>query len=306
MKLVGEKLTKRFNSFTALDNVNFKLEGKGCFGYLGPNGAGKTTTMKIFTTLLRPTSGQALVNDVDVIKNPVEALKYVGALIEDPEPYGFMSVEEFIDYAAKIRGKGTPDIQALKEKLDLPDLKRRCSKLSKGQKRRVFLAAILAQDPEIMILDEPSAGLDPAESVIFRNLILQFKKEKMIFLASHLLYEVNQVCDYVYFINKGRIVAQSDVESLSKKFVSNAIRVEFNSSVEEKAIKQLTEEGIANRYEKESDTAYLIVFDGKNETRSKILEKLLPLGVRTISDSSLALEKAYLELISGKEDKSVD
>ncbi len=303
MKLVAEKLTKRFNSFTALDNVNFKLEGKGCFGYLGPNGAGKTTTMKIFTTLLRPTSGQALVNDVDVIRNPVEALKYVGALIEDPEPYSFMSVEEFIDYAAKIRGKGTPDIQALKEKLDLPDLKRRCSKLSKGQKRRVFLAAILAQDPEIMILDEPSAGLDPAESVIFRNLILQFKKERMIFLSSHLLYEVNHVCDYVYFINKGRIVAQSDVESLSKKFVSNAIRVEFNSSVEEKAIKQLTEEGIANRYEKESDTVYLIVFDGKNETRSKILEKLLPLGVRTVSDSSLALEKAYLELISGKEEK---
>jgi ABC-2 type transport system ATP-binding protein len=301
LKIVAEALTKKFNSFTALDSVSFKIEGKACFGYLGPNGAGKTTTMKIFTTLLRPTSGRAYVNDIDVTKDPVNALRYIGSLIEDPEPYSFMTVEEFITYASKIRGKGVPDVKSLKEKLDLPDLKRRCSKLSKGQKRRVFLAAIIAQDPEIMILDEPSAGLDPAESVIFRNLILQMKREKMIFLSSHLLHEVNQVCDYVYFINKGRIVGQGDIQEISKRFVSNAIRIEFSSKVDESKIKSLLDEGIVTSYTKENESIYNIVFDGKEETRKRILEKIVPLGIRSVTDSSLGLEKAYLELISGKE-----
>jgi len=138
VELVAEALTKRFGQTVALDGVSFKIDKKGCYGYLGPNGAGKTTTMKIFTNLLRPTSGRAYINGVDVQRNPVAALRSVGSLVEDPEPYGYLTVREFLEFAAKVRGAPRPDVDALKEKLDLPELGKRCSALSKGQKRRVF------------------------------------------------------------------------------------------------------------------------------------------------------------------------
>ncbi len=129
--------------------------------------------MKILTSLIRPKGGSATINSVDVVRNPTRALKYVGSLVEDPEPYPFMTVREFITFAANIRGIRNPPIDQLNHTLDLPPLGSKCSKLSKGQKRRVFLGAILAQDPEVLILDEPTAGLDPAESIIFRNLVTQ-------------------------------------------------------------------------------------------------------------------------------------
>lgn len=303
MEIVAENLVKKFGSFRALENITFKINGKGCFGYLGPNGAGKTTTMKIFTSLIRPSSGIALIDGISVVKDPVGALKRVGSLIEDPEPYGYMSVKEFIDYAVKIRNKSFSEFQELKEKLDLPDPDKRCSKLSKGQKRRVFIAAIIAQEPEIMILDEPSAGLDPAEAVVFRNIILELKKDRMIFLSSHLLHEVSQVCDYVFFINKGKIVGQGSIDEIKRKFSSNALRIEFTSTVNDDTIAGIVAKGLANSYRKEGEDTYIIEFDGKDETRKKILEELLPLGIRSVSDAKLGLEQAYLELILGKKEE---
>jgi ABC-2 type transport system ATP-binding protein len=297
-ELVAEGLTKNFNGFRAVDDVSFKLEGTGCYGYLGPNGAGKTTTMKLFTSLLRPSKGKALVNGFEVSKHPTKALKSVGSLIEDPEPYNFMTVQEFIEFAVKIRDENRkPDLAHLNEMLDLPPMDRKCAKLSKGQKRRVYIAALVAQDPEILILDEPSAGLDPAESVVFRNMIIQLKKDRTVLLSSHLLYEVTQVCDSVLFINKGKIVESGTVQEISKKFASKSLRVEFSVPVDESKVRGLQEMGLLTGYGKENDRLYALDFDGKEETRQAIVAEVYRLGLRSIQDAQLSLEQAYLDLV---------
>ena len=298
IELVAEDLSKTFGKSPALVDVSFRLEERGCFGYLGPNGAGKTTTMKLFASLLKPTSGKAWVNGFEVAKQPTLALKAVGSLIEDPEPYPFMTVGEFIRFAVKLRDENNRyDMNALGETLTLPPLDTRCSKLSKGQKRRVYLAALLAQDPEIFILDEPSGGLDPAESVVFRNVIMQLKKAKMVFLSSHLLYEVAQVCDQVLFINKGRIVERGTVQEISKRFASRALKVDFERAVGEERLLELVQKGLVLRYKREAEETYTLDFDGKDETRKALVDELYRMGIRSVHDAQLGLEQAYMDLM---------
>jgi ABC-2 type transport system ATP-binding protein len=299
LELVAEALTKKLGKTLALGGVSFKLEGTGCFGYLGPNGAGKTTTMKLFTNLLRPTSGSATIDGVSVTREPAKALKRVSSLVEEPEPYSFMTVRRFMEYAMEVRDLKVDhdEIKKISERLEIPAPDAICSKLSKGQKRRVFLAALLVQGTEILILDEPSAGLDPAESVVFRNIITELKKEKLIFLSSHLLFEVTQVCDGVTFLNRGKIVQTGSVEELAKKFSSKALRVEFAGRVSLAPLEKLRADGTISNFEVENETVYLFRFDGRDETRKIIVDALYPLGVRTISDAQLGLEQAYMELM---------
>ncbi|MEM0120367.1 MAG: ABC transporter ATP-binding protein [Thermoprotei archaeon] len=290
MELLAEGLTKRFGETVALDRVSFKIDKKGCYGYLGPNGAGKTTTMKIFTNLLRPSGGKAYINGVDVNREPVRALRSVGSLVEDPEPYGYLSVGEFIEYAAKIRGASKPDLDGLKSQLDLPELNRRCSRLSKGQRRRVYIAALLAQNAEILMLDEPSSGLDPKEAQILRDTIRELKRDRIVLLSSHLLYEVNIVCDYLYFIYKGKIVEEGKLEDVSKKFTSKALRIEFYSRPENL-------DGLGYRFETEGERYIIVYYDGSDAQRREILDKVYPLGVRSFADAELGLEEAYRQVI---------
>jgi ABC-2 type transport system ATP-binding protein len=291
MELQAVELSKKFGDFQALSNVSFKLDGAGCYGYLGPNGAGKTTTMKIFTNLLRPSSGFALINGVSVQKNPVEALRHVSSLVEDPEPYTFMSIEEFLVFAAKIRNLGSPNVKTLKDELDLPPVERKIGGLSKGQKRRVYLAAMLAQDAEIMILDEPSSGLDPKEAGVLRDVIKRLKKDKIILLSSHLLYEVSQVCDVVYFLFGGKIVDQGTLDDISAKFRSQALRVEFYEK--KTVLPQL--QGV--KFEADGEKSVTAYYDGSDEKRKEILDALYPMGLRSFSDSELQLEEAYRRVI---------
>ena len=299
MELVADGLVKRLGSTMALDGVSFKLEGRGCFGYLGPNGAGKTTTMKLFTNLLRPTRGRATINGVDVTKEPSVALKAVGSLVEEPEPYQFMRVREFMEFASRIRERRVDEaeMKRISERLDLPAPDAICSKLSKGLKRRVFLAALLVQGTDIFVLDEPTAGLDPAESVVFRNIVLELKKEKLIFLSSHLLFEVTQVCDSVIFLKRGKIIETGAVEDLTRKYTSKALRVEFSGRVPTAAFDTLKAEGVVSSFEVEGERLYLFRFDGKEETRKSLVDRLYPLGVRNIYDAQLGLEQAYMELM---------
>jgi ABC-2 type transport system ATP-binding protein len=299
LEVIAESLVKKLGKTMALDGVSFKLEGKGCFGYLGPNGAGKTTTMKLFSNLLRPTSGSATIDGVEVSREPAKALKTVGSLVEEPEPYSFMKVREFMEFAVRIRGRRVDEaeLRGVSERLNLPSPDSLCSKLSKGLKRRVFLAALLAQGTDILLLDEPSAGLDPAESVVFRNIILELKKEKLIFLSSHMLFEVTQVCDRVTFLNRGKIIETGTVEELTRKYTSKALRIEFTERVPTPALEKLKAEGLVTSAEIEGERVCLIRFDGKEETRKKLVDSLYPLGVRNINDAQLGLEQAYMELM---------
>jgi len=299
LELVAYDLVKKLGKTMALDGVSFKLEGRGCFGYLGPNGAGKTTTMKLFTNLLRPTKGSATIDGIEVAKEPSRALKSVGSLVEEPEPYQFMKVLEFMEFAARIRERKVDqaEMKRVSERLDLPAPDALCSRLSKGLKRRVFLAALLVQGTDILVLDEPTAGLDPAESVVFRNILLELKKEKLIFLSSHMLFEVTQVCDSVTFLNKGKIVETGSVEDLTRKYTSKAIRVEFNERVPAAALEILRTQGSIISFEIEGERVSLLKFDGREETRKRLVDNLYPLGVRSVADAQLGLEQAYMELM---------
>lgn len=299
MEIIADSLVKSFKSKVAVSGISFELVGKGCFGYLGPNGVGKTTTLRMLTSLLRPTSGKALIDGFDVMKEPRKALLRVGALIEDPQPYPWMDIGSFIDFAAGMHGIRITksEIGEIAEKIKLPPLDSRCSTLSKGQKRRVILGALLAQDPDILILDEPSSGLDPAESVIFRNLIIELKKDKLIFLSSHILYEVTQICDYALFLNGGKIVERGSINELANRYKSGEIRVEFDREFDNRILDALKSQSLIVDYIMENKFTFLVEFDGDEIKRKEIVERLYPSGIKNIQDSRLGLEKAYEELI---------
>ena len=293
-------LTKRFNSLTALDSASFDYTGGGAVGYLGPNGAGKTTTLKLFTGLLRASSGHALINGHDVATDPKNALWEVGAMIETPEPYGALTGRETLSMIGEYRGLARETIRDRTERysrdLDLPPLDRRTSRLSKGQKQRVVLASILLTEPSVLLLDEPTNGLDPAERVVIRNALVQLKREhRLILMSSHLLQEVTEICDRVIFIDQGKILLQDSVESIGRQFRATSLEVDFTRPTTLATVERVA--GVLAAREL-SPTRYRLDFDGSQDTRVHILEgcqRLAP--VASFSSATLTLEDAYMRLL---------
>ena len=222
MDIEIKNLTKRYGNKVVLDDISFQQDGKGVIGYLGPNGAGKTTTFKILAGLLKPTSGYVKVNGLDVTRNLKTVLLYIGALIESPEPDKMQTVKEALQMPAAFKGltkkQTESQIEKYKKLLELPPLDARVGKLSKGQRQRVSLAAALLSEPEILILDEPTSGLDPAERAKFKKLILSLKKDRLILISSHVIQEINEVCDSIIFVNNGKIIKKDSVKNLQKKY----------------------------------------------------------------------------------------
>jgi ABC-2 type transport system ATP-binding protein len=221
--IVIENLTKYYNKFLALDNLSLKVPEKENIGLLGPNGAGKSTTLKILCGLIRPTSGKALIQGIDVVAQPEKALGQIGAIIETPEFYSYLTPEDTLSYFGKLRGMSGERLnKRIKEVIELVNLekwsKEKIGKFSRGMKQRLGLAQTLLHDPPVLILDEPSLGLDPRGVVEFREIIKGAGKEKTVFFASHQLVEVSQICNKVAIINNGKLLAYDEIADLEKKY----------------------------------------------------------------------------------------
>ena len=216
-----QHLSKRYGPVTAVDDVSFRAESGEILGFLGPNGAGKTTTMRIITGYMPATAGKATVAGFDVFDQPIEAKRRTGYLPETPPLYPDMTVREYLTFVAKIKGvrkdvKGRVD--AVMKRTWVADMgSRHCGKLSKGYKQRVGLAQALIHNPEVLVLDEPTAGLDPKQIIETRQLIRELAGTHTIVLSTHILPEVAQTCQKVVIINKGKIVAIDTPDALTER-----------------------------------------------------------------------------------------
>ena len=303
MEISFNKVSKNYSKFKALDDVSFQYSGHGAIGYLGPNGAGKTTTLKVMTNLLRPTSGTAELNGIDVNKHPKKAMANVGSMIETPTPYPFLTVKESLQFVGELRGvdKKTMEsrIEEYYDALKLPPLTSKMGQLSKGQRQRAVFASVLISDPDIVILDEPTSGLDPFERKIFRDFILKLKKTKLVFFSSHILSEVSETCDDVVFINHGKILKQGKIEEISQEFNTSAVSVEFLKPVDNSMIKQL--ELIGSGILKTDGRTAVIKFSGKESDRAEILQDVIKLApVISYTSYGSDLESAYISILGEK------
>ncbi len=295
-------LTKKYGELYALKNLNLRVEGNKCIGYLGPNGAGKTTTLKLFTNLLRPTQGDAIINGYNVKKEVKKALEDVGTLIETPNFYPYLNPMEILSMACGIRGVDKCDIKDALEKVRLYEWRNmKVGKFSKGMTQRLALASALVANPSILILDEPTTGMDPQGMMEIREIIKDLKKEGLlIFMSSHLLPEVTYVCDEVAMINRGHLILYDSIHNLSRKFSSKSIVVEFLEEIGD--LEKIEELDGVRAVEIISSHKIRISFSGNAEKQYEILKDLIELGYKVVSFQSeaLALEEAYLKLIGGE------
>ncbi len=214
-----QNLTKEYGTRRAIDRLNFKVEKGEVVGFLGPNGAGKSTTMKIITGFMAPTSGEARIAGFDVFENPIEVKKRIGYLPETPPVYGDMYVSDYLKFVAQLKGVESTRIPSLVEraleKTHLMDVRSRLiQNLSKGFRQRVGIAQAIVSDPEVLILDEPTVGLDPKQVAEIRDLIKELRGQHTIVLSTHILPEVQATCERIVIIHQGRIVAQERLDRL--------------------------------------------------------------------------------------------
>jgi ABC-2 type transport system ATP-binding protein len=217
-----QHLTKRYGRVTAVDDVSFRVEPGEILGFLGPNGAGKTTTMRILTGYMPASEGRATVAGYDVFSQPLEAKRRTGYLPETPPLYPDMTIREYLDFVARIKGVPSADrksrVDAVMKRVHVDDMaSRHCGKLSKGYRQRVGLGQALIHNPEVLILDEPTAGLDPKQIIETRDLIRGLAGDHTIVLSTHILPEVSQTCQRVVIINKGRVVAVDTPDNLTAR-----------------------------------------------------------------------------------------
>ncbi len=223
--IIIEGLSKYYNGFLALDNLSLRVRKNEDVALLGPNGAGKTTTLKLLCGLLRPSAGKAYINGVNVAEERERAISMVGAMLETPEFYPFLTPEETLRYLGRLRGMSGQRLKSrIEEVIKLVRLegwaKIKIEKFSRGMKQRLALAQTLLHDPPILILDEPSLGLDPRGMMEVREILKEERKEKTVFFASHLLTEIVQVCDKVAIIDHGKLRTYDDIARLKKKYRS--------------------------------------------------------------------------------------
>ncbi|HSN07456.1 MAG TPA: gliding motility-associated ABC transporter ATP-binding subunit GldA [Hanamia sp.] len=299
MSIVVSNLTKIYGQQKAVDDISFTVGNNEIVGFLGPNGAGKSTTMKIITGYLGADSGEAIVNGVNVNKDPVEAKKQIGYLPEGNPLYYEMYVREYLQFMAGIHEVKTGIKKRMEEVIDLtglrPESNKKTGQLSKGYKQRVGLAAALLHDPKILILDEPTTGLDPNQIVEIRQLIKELGKNKTVLFSSHILQEVESVCDRVIIINKGKIVADDTLTNLQSSNISaHIILVEFGSKANMALLQNLplVDEVLENQNQ------YQLQTSDPEKVKKLLLEFSLQnnLDILSLKTKSKSLEEVFRNL----------
>lgn len=311
-----ENITKRYGQHVAVDQINFTVKKGEILGFLGPNGAGKSTTMNIITGYLSATSGTVKVDGLDILEYPREVKAKIGYLPEFPPLYPDMTVSEYLDFVSAIK-KVTPaakkvSLEKIMDLVKIGDVRSRLIKnLSKGYKQRVGLAQALIGNPQVLILDEPTVGLDPKQIIEIRNLIQQLGQEHTIILSSHILPEVSAVCERVIIINRGRIVAGDTPENLSKSLAASSkllLRVggagETVLPVLQKivGIKFVEVQGI-----RETDTVDILVEAEKDTDIRRLIFKALSqadLPILMMRSLDLTLEEIFLQVTTQQQEVS--
>ncbi|GJQ05945.1 gliding motility-associated ABC transporter ATP-binding subunit GldA [Capnocytophaga cynodegmi] len=295
MSVEVRELTRQYGSQIAVNQISFNLKKGEITGFLGPNGAGKSTTMKMITGSLIPTKGEITIDGVNMLKTPILAQKKIGYLPEHNPLYLEMYVREYLSFMADLYGKiPRSRVEEVIEITGLtPESNKKIEQLSKGYRQRVGLASALIHDPEILILDEPTTGLDPNQLVEIRSIIKELGRNKIVLLSSHIMQEVQAICDRVIVLNKGNIVLDKKMSELQGK--EQVIEVAFDFRVEERLLKQIPNvKSVVNEFE----FLYNISFDTETDMRPVVFDfaKENGLKILQINHKHKTLEQLFTEL----------
>ena len=312
-----EHLTKRYGAHTAVDDISFTVEDGCIYGLLGPNGAGKSTTMNILTGYLSATAGTVKVAGHDIAEEPLEAKKAIGYLPEQPPLYPEMTVQEYVLFVAELKGvKQKKDRAAMVEtamgRTGLQPVQNRLIRnLSKGYRQRVGIAAALLGEPKVIILDEPTVGLDPAQVIEIRGLIRDLGRTHTVILSSHILSEVQTVCDRVLIISEGKLAAQGTPEELAAQLAARGtLSATAQGSREEVLAAAGQVEGLTGLHitaEKGGEVSFTAVCEGGSDLRGELSLALAKAGcpVLSLSTDSMSLEDVFLQLTESNDQKEV-
>lgn len=317
-----EGLSKKYARHVAVNNISFNVEKGDIVGFLGPNGAGKTTTMRILTCFMPPTEGKASVGGFDVFEQPFEVKKRIGYLPEAPPLYPEMTVRDYLAFVAKIKNVPSPDVkrrtEEVMERCSVADVREKLiSKLSKGYRQRVGLAQAIIHNPDVLILDEPTSGLDPKQIIETRGLIKNLAGEHTIILSTHILPEVEAICQKVIIINKGRVVATDAVERLRNRTGTGTgavqVQIDTDGMADRLSVQQRLEQvpGVSKVLEAKS-VAGSLVFEvdslPERNARADIARAVVQSGWNLLELKSLtySLEEVFLELTGSEAQVAVE
>ena len=301
MSILVKDLSKIYGEQKAIDQISFEIKTGEIVGFVGPNGAGKSTTMKILTGFIPPSSGEAKINNLDLIEKSLEIRKHIGYLPENNPLYLDMYVKEYLEFVAGIYKLGKNTKSRIKEIIEQTGLsveqKKKIGALSKGYRQRVGLAQALIHDPEILILDEPTSGLDPNQIIEIRNLISKVGKEKTVMLSTHIMQEVEAICDRIIIINKGKIVADDSIDSIYSHTKDQLITVivEFDKAPDQKQLENIE---LVDKVAKVDNKNWLIQSTSTEDIRPKVFNFAVQnnLAVLSMQKKEKSLEEVFQEL----------
>lgn len=311
-----ENVTKKYNKFLAVDNISFEIEEGEVVGFLGPNGAGKSTTMNMITGYIEPTKGKIIVNGYDISKSPLKAKRQIGYMPENVPLYNDLTVNEFVSYMANLKGIKRKNVKQEVEKVltdtGLTNVKHKLIKnISRGYKQRVSLAGALVGNPQILILDEPTVGLDPRQITEIRDLIKKLGKNHTVILSSHILSEVSQICEKVIIINHGKIVAVDTPQNLENKTQNdNTILVTVEDKHDKmKTIDKKLKGAKSVKFVKnfsDGSSQYLISANIDTDIRKEVFDVFHKedISVLELKKSENTLEDAFLKIINDKDSET--